>query len=227
MIFSQGQSVKSAYVNEESPTVIRPLQICSVALLSLCLLGCSNKSLEKSMNNSEQFDFIEFFEGHRRVSGWFSDPFGNVRRHFCGDFYGTVQADGSLELDETLNYSDGMQERRVWIVNVSDTGEFSATSDSLVGDAKGKITGNTLRFQYVMNVQIDPKTMWTLSMNDSMFLQADGSLHNITHVKKFGVRIGTVSTQYFKGNAVAKANMSEASDCNVHGETELRQVANL
>ncbi len=179
------------------------------------------------MNNSEQFDFIAYFEGHRRVSGWFSDPFGKVRRHFCGDFFGTVQPDGSLELDETLNYSDGMQERRVWMVSVSDAGEFSATSDSLVGDAKGTITGNTLRFQYVMNVQIDPKTNWTLSMNDAMFLQPDGSLHNVTHVKKFGVRIGTVSTQYFKGDAKAKDDIGATSECAENGEAELKQVANL
>jgi len=125
----------------------------------------------KFSTGAPTFDFISFFEGHRRASGWFSDRFGNVKRHFSGDFFGTLGQDGSLRLDETLIYSDG-----------------------LVGDA--------LNMKYVMKVQIDAKTVWKLSMNDFMFLQPDGSLHNMTHVKKYGFRIGTVSTQYFRPNTV-------------------------
>lgn len=155
-------------------------------------------SLEKRSADSPTFDFVSYFEGHRRVSGWFSDRFGNVKRHFCGDFFGTVLQNGTLQLDETLIYNDGLVETRQWIVSVSDEGVFHAESDSLVGPAQGAILGNALNMKYVMNVQIDAKTIWKLSMNDFMILQPDGSLHNIVHVKKFGIRIGTVSTQYFR-----------------------------
>jgi len=175
-----------------------------------------------------EFDFVSFFEGPVRVSGWFSDRFGTVRRHFCGDFVGTRNEEGGLVLDEALYYSDGMVETRVWEVVIDENGKFSAVSDSLVNGATGIQSGNALNMQYIMNVQIDPETTWKLSMNDFMFLQADGSLHNVTHVKKFGVRIGTVSAQYFRSNeenTVAKTGQ----DCvpiNNTGE-KVAKVANL
>jgi len=171
---------------------------CFVAVFSLTLMGCSSMGLEQRASATPTFDFIEFFSGHQRVSGWFADRFGNVRRHFCGDFVGTVRDDGVLVLDEALYYSDGMVETRVWEVSIDEQGNFRAVSDSLVGDAVGKVQGNAMNIKYVMNVQIDESSNWALSMNDFMFLQPDGSLHNITQVKKFGIRIGSVSAQYFR-----------------------------
>ena len=35
-----------------------------------------------------------------------------------------------------------------------------------------------------------------LRFDDLMLLQPDGSLHNVTQVRRWGVRLGTVSTQY-------------------------------
>jgi len=145
---------------------------------------------------SPTFDFISYFEGERRVSGWFADRFGNLRRHFCGDFVGTVRDDGVLVLDERLIYNDGMIETRTWEVSVDENGRFHGESDSLVGSASGIQEGNGLNLQYVMNVQIDAERTWKLSMNDFMSLQPDGSLHNLVHVKKYGVRIGTISALY-------------------------------
>lgn len=177
--------------------------IKSVAVLAglLSIMGCSSMSVEQISRSTPEFDFVSYFEGHRRASGWFSARFGKSRRHFCGDFFGTVQNDGTLELDEKLVYSDGVIETRVWDVSITKDGKFSAESESLVGKAFGKVLGNVLNMKYVMNVLVAPEKTWTLSMDDYMILQADGSLHNITHVKKYGVRIGTVSTQYFRPTA--------------------------
>lgn len=154
--------------------------------------------LEQTKTQTPTFDFISYFEGHRQASGWFSDRFGKVRRHFSGDFIGTVRSDGVFELDEKLVYSDGVVETRLWEVRITDDGHFSAESDSLVGRAVGMIKGNVLNMQYVMNVKIAEDKTWKLSMDDSMILQPNGSLHNITQVKAYGVRIGSVSTQYFR-----------------------------
>lgn len=163
--------------------------------------------IETPLNSSPTFDFIDYFKGHRRASGWFSDRFGNVKRHFSGDFFGTIKDNGELELDEKLIYNDGLVEARQWVVAVSAGGAFHAESDSLIGPAVGEILGDTLNMKYVMKVQIDAETEWKLSMHDTMILQPDGSLHNFVHVKKFGVRIGTVSTQYFRPENMA-ANAS-------------------
>jgi hypothetical protein len=151
--------------------------------------------IDEVASTSPVFDFKEFFAGHTRASGWFSDRFGKPRRHFCGDFLGTSDGEALL-LDEKLYYTDGVNEQRVWRVDVSDSGVFRATSDSLIGEATGLVRGNTLVMQYVMRVMIEEGKEWELDMKDMMLLQPDGSLHNITHVYKWGIRIGTVSTQY-------------------------------
>ena len=166
-------------------------------LASFCgvLSGCSDMKIDEVSNPTPAFDFTEFFSGHTRASGWFSDRFGKPRRHFCGDFMGTQ--DGSVfVLDEKLYYTDGVYEERVWRVEISDSGVFRAESDSLVGAATGQLTGNMLAMEYAMNVKIEEDREWELDMKDFMILQPDGSLHNITHVHKWGIRIGTVSTQY-------------------------------
>lgn len=172
-----------------------PLYFCLSALAIAVGSGCSSMKLSDTAQLGPAFDFVEYFEGHTRASGWFADRFGRVKRHFCGDFVGTKTND-VLSLDEKLIYSDGIEETRIWDVVIDGEGNFSAESDSLVGPATGRISGNALNMQYVMNVLVAPEKTWQLGMDDFMFLQPDGSLHNITIVKKWGVRIGSVSTQY-------------------------------
>lgn len=141
------------------------------------------------------FDFRTYFTGHTRASGWFADRFGKPRRHFCGDFVGRRDGD-ELVLDERLFYTDGVEETRVWRVSVDDEGIFTATSESLIGEARGVIRGNTLEMHYRMAVKTVDGKGPVFDFDDFMILQPDGSLHNITHVKKWGVRLGSVSTQY-------------------------------
>ena len=152
-------------------------------------------TIEGLARDTPTFDFREYFQGHTRASGWFSDRFGKPRRHFCGDFFGT-EKNGKLELDETLFYSDDVTESRLWLVDLQSEGKFSATSDSLIGDATGTFSGNALAMNYTMRVKIAEDKEWVLGMKDFMLLQPDRSLHNITQVYKWGIRIGTVSTQY-------------------------------
>ena len=141
------------------------------------------------------FDFGEFFHGHTRASGWFADRFGTLRRHFCGDFYGHYDQ-GRFILDEKLFYTDGLTEERVWKVKVTEGGLFTAQSDSLINEATGIVSGNSLSMRYSMKVQIADDKHWNLDMRDKMVLQPDGCLHNINHVYKWGIRIGTVAAQY-------------------------------
>jgi len=166
-------------------------------ILFICISGCSSVNFKQLSKQGPDFDFVDYFEGHTRASGWFADRFGNVKRHFCGDFHGEQIGD-LFNLDEKLYYSDGVIEERVWSVAISPEGVFSAESDSLVGSATGQMKGSALRMEYVMNVKIAENKFWKLKMNDYMFYQPDRSLHNSTEVIKWGLRIGNVSTQYYK-----------------------------
>jgi hypothetical protein len=157
--------------------------------------GRSGMKIEEVASATPVFDFKSFFTGHTRASGWFSDRFGKPRRHFCGDFVGTGLGDEFI-LDEKLYYADGVHEERVWRIRIDEDGSFRGESDSLEGPASGRVVGNTLGMEYTMQVMISDDRQWKLSMKDFMMLQPDGSLHNITQVYKWGIRIGTVSTQY-------------------------------
>jgi len=170
-----------------------------LAAIALCFAasGCSSVNFKLLSSQGPDFDFIDYFEGHTRASGWFADRFGNVKRHFCGDFYGEQIGD-VFNLDEKLFYSDDVIEERLWSVKINADGVFTAESDALIGGAIGQMKGSGLRMQYVMNVMIAENKFWKLKMNDYMFFQPDKSLHNSTEVKKWGIRIGNVSTQYYK-----------------------------
>jgi len=181
------------------------------------------------------FDFGQFFHGHTRASGWFADRFGAPRRHFCGDFYGYYDQ-GRFTLDEKLYYTDGMIVEQIWKVHVTDDGIFTAESNSLTTDAKGAIRGDTLTMKYSMDVKIDKNTTWNLRMKDIMTLQPDGSLHNINHVYKWGMRIGTVSAHYVNhdgdrlcmpANADHKAAKTGVADFHVTGESATRHLSSV
>ena len=168
--------------------------LVTLVLACLVLTGCSNMKLKEVAVTEPKFDFAEYFSGHTKASGWFTNRFGQVKRHFCGDFFGSI-IDGKFVLDEQLYYLDGIVEERVWTLTMNDSG-FVGEGDALVGQVIGEIEGNTLQLLYSMRVEVSKGKTWTLNFNDWMFLQPDGSLHNHTKVSKWGLNVGTVTTQY-------------------------------
>ena len=158
--------------------------------------------LDDVASDTPRFDFRAYFDGHTRASGWFADRFGRPRRHFCGDFTGTREGE-DLVLDEVLRYTDGIVERRLWRVRVGAAGELSAESESLVDGARGRVRGNALEMRYAMRIVKPAGGGLTLDFHDFMFLQPDGGLHHLTHVRKWGMRVGTVSTQYVRHDGSA------------------------
>ncbi len=153
--------------------------------------------IEDVASNTLEFDFFRYFDGHTRATGWFTDRFGNVRRHFDGDFRG-IHVNGVFELTEELRYTDGVVEQRQWHVRKSGDGRFTATSDSLVGEAKGVQQGNTANFRYSMYIDLKGGKRWLVRINDWFFLQQDGSVHNVSEVYKWGIKIGSVSNVFQK-----------------------------
>ena len=164
-------------------------------LTLLFCLGCSTMNIKTIASDTPIFNFEEYFTGHVKASGWFTDRFGNIKRHFCGDFYGAKEGEDFV-LDEALYYSSGAVEKRQWRVRISDDGVFSGESPALINGVSGQIVGNTLRMAYVMKVDIDEGKQWVLDMDDWMIYKPDGSLHNQTYVSKWGIKLGRVSTQY-------------------------------
>jgi len=177
-------------------TLFRKLRGVGASFLTVLICaGCSSMDIKEIASDTPVFDFEGYFTGHVKASGWFTDRFGNIKRHFCGDFHGSKDGDVFV-LDEALYYSTGAIEKRQWRVQVSDEGIFTGESPALINGVAGRIVGNTLRMAYVMKVDVANGKQWILDMDDWMIYQPDGSLHNQTYVSKWGVSIGRVSTQY-------------------------------
>lgn len=174
-------------------------KVMAIALPGLLTMGCSTMALEDIAMDEPAFSFTEFFQGDVRASGFFTSRLGSVSQHFCGDFFGT-EKDGDLRLDETLNYTSGLTEKRVWQAEETPDGRFTATADSLEGPVDGQIQGNTLAMKYTMEVLVGPgpDDKQTFDMKDYMFLQPDGTLQNLTKVYKWGIRVGYVSTVFIR-----------------------------
>ena len=62
-----------------------------------------------------------------------------------------------------------------------------------------------------MNVIVAEDKTILFKMNDYMFYQPDGSLHNSTEVNKLGVRLGNVSTQYYKHDGTETCTATQLS----------------
>jgi len=164
--------------------------------------------IESVAKTTPVFDFCSYFLGRASASGWFADRFGNVRRHFSGEFTGRHEGEDFI-LDEVLAYTDGVTDKRTWRVTIDQQGNFRARSDSLVGEASGQLLGNTLNLKYSMNVDLANGKRWLMDMNDWMFLQPDGSLHNYTRVSKWGIHLGTVSTQYIRLDQASQGDYTD------------------
>ena len=76
-------------------------------------------------------------------------------------------AKGTLE--EKFLFDDGEKQSRTWKINILDDNNFIANAGDVVGDAKGKQYGNTLRMDYILRTPVGKKT-YDLAIEDWIYL---------------------------------------------------------
>ena len=121
----------------------------------------------------------------------FQDRSGKVLRRF----HVSIDArwvDGVGTLDEHFTWSDGERQRRVWTLKPAGDGRYSGTADDVVGEALGEVSGNALRWRYVLALPVDGR-VWHVDFDDWMFLVDDRVLLNRATMSKLGVRLGEVT----------------------------------
>ena len=104
-------------------------------------------------------------------------------------------------LEEDFTFNDGETQRRVWTFRRIDDGRYTGTADDVVGEATGEIYGNALRWQYVLEIEVDGRS-WNINFDDWMYLLDEQTLFNRTVMKKFGLRVGEVTLFFLKQPAV-------------------------
>ncbi len=167
---------------------MRGLALLGATLGALSAAGCATAPDRFASLPEPSFRLEAYFEGRTQAWGVFRDRNGNLRRQF------TVTIDGdwsgeTLTLDEHFVYSDGATEQRVWTIRPTGPDTYEGTAADVVGVAQGRVQGNTLVWNYDLNLAVGGRT-WTVDFDDRMYLQPDGVMINHAIVRKFGVRVG-------------------------------------
>ncbi len=124
-----------------------------------------------------------------RFWGLFEDRFGRVRRQFTGRMDGAWDGQ-AVTMPEVLDFDDGAQERRTWIIRPAGAGLYRATADTILGEAEGRVEGPAITWRYRMALPVGGSA-WIVDFVDWMSLLPDGSLVNRAQVSRWGIRIGS------------------------------------
>ncbi len=167
-----------------------------MAALLLALAGCGSVPVERYRDERPAMDLQRYFNGTVDAWGMFQDRSGKVIKRFYVRIDARWTGDTGV-LDEHFEYSDGTRSRRVWTITRLDANRYRGTADDVIGEARGEMQGNALRWQYVLKLEVDGKT-WEVDFDDWMYMIDDQVMLNRSVMSKFGIRLGEVILSFRK-----------------------------
>jgi uncharacterized protein DUF3833 len=164
--------------------------ILTVLLVFVLLSGCSTIKVSDYADRKPLMIPEDFFNGRLTAHGVIKNRAGKVVRYFNADIKAWWEGTkGTLEEDFT--YDNGETQRRVWILTRQANVSYIGTAGDVVGEAIGKVAGNSMFFEYVLEVPYGDGTI-SLTMDDRMYLVEPQTLVNESVMYKFGFRVGEV-----------------------------------
>ncbi|ERI52956.1 hypothetical protein N878_04320 [Pseudomonas sp. EGD-AK9] len=167
-----------------------------LVLLTCLLLGsCASVSVQDYAGQQPELDLIRYFDGPVEAWGMFQDRSGKVIKRFHVQIISRREGE-KLILDERFVYSDGSKQRRVWTLTPDGDKRWRGTAADVIGEARGELAGNALRWRYQLNLPVDGTT-YEVSFDDWMYLMDEDTMINRSRMSKFGVELGQV-TLFFR-----------------------------
>lgn len=167
-----------------------------LAILALLLF------VEAPSASAQSARFEAFFKGRSYAYGTLSAINGERR-----DFFITLDgrlAGGVLTLREAFVFSNGAREVKTWRFRKVGPETYIGTREDVIGETTLTIEGNRASMAYDIN--LTPKAAPTIvRFEDTLVLEADGSLRNIARMSKFGLPIGRVVVNFARTKAEAAA----------------------
>jgi len=155
------------------------------------LSACSGPSLTQYKQDEPPLVLKDYFSGPIKAWGLVQDRKGQVTRRFDVVMYGTWEGNvGTLK--EEFSYYDGEKDTRVWTITQTDSNHYEGQAGDIIGKAKGEVSGNTMRWAYVMDLPVGDTT-YKITFDDWMFLMNDGVLINRSYLKKFGFTVAELT----------------------------------
>ncbi len=168
--------------------------IAAAAVVTLS--ACTAPQPSQYANEKPALDVQTYFNGTLDAHGMFQDRFGKVVKRFVVVMRCTWVGDIGT-LDEDFVYSDGTKQKRVWTLRKTSPTTFTATAPDVVGTAEGIVSGNSLRWRYVLSLPVGERII-DVHMDDWMFLIDDKVMLNRTAMSKLGVDLGNVTLSFSK-----------------------------
>ncbi len=144
----------------------------------------------------------DFFRGKTYAYGSFG-AINGVHRTFRVDLTGTVRGN-VLKLREDFRYDDGERDTKTWIFTRTGPDTYKGTREDVLGETTVRISGNTARFNYRVNLNTDGKPS-IVHFYDKLVLKDDGTLRNTALVTKFAFPVARVKVNFARTRAEAKA----------------------
>jgi hypothetical protein len=140
------------------------------------------------------FTLEGYFHGVSRAVGSFS-AINGVKREFAvrlkGGFNGHL-----LTLVEDFVYADGEKARKTWRFTKKGHGLYSGTREDVIGATTVRITGNTAKFTYLVDIDAG-RGQNIVRFYDTMTLSADGrTIKNRAVVTKYGLPVAKVKVDF-------------------------------
>ncbi|UYV38058.1 DUF3833 domain-containing protein [Rhodobacteraceae bacterium D3-12] len=166
------------------------------ALLFLILIALLAKDLFLSFraqspsdyaDTGPRFSLKQHLSGELLSEGLIYGPTGRVTNSFVARMVGEWQGETGT-LSEVFTYSNGKTQSRKWFLKIVDGDTFTATADDIVGEARGTISGSTIKMEYQI-VLPDDAGGHTLSATDWLYLTDNGVIMNKSEMRKFGVKV--------------------------------------
>jgi hypothetical protein len=143
-----------------------------------------------------ELDIERYFNGTLDAHGMFQDRSGKVIKRFTVVMRGSWVGDVGT-LDEDFTYSDGTKQKRIWTLRKTGPGRYTGTAPDVVGSAEGIVSGNALRWKYVLALPVDDK-IYHVDFEDWMFLMDQKVMLNRAEMSKFGFGLGAVTLSFSK-----------------------------
>lgn len=169
----------------------------SACCASLALLtGCASVDVADYRAEQPTLDLRQYFNGDLNAWGMFQDRSGKVVKRFHVAMKASWQGDVGT-LDEDFTYADGSKQKRVWTLTRQPDGSYIGRADDVVGEARGEVAGNALRWRYVLALPVDGK-VYHVNFDDWMYLIDDKVMLNRSFMSKFGIELGQVTLSFTK-----------------------------
>ncbi len=172
------------------------MKLWLAAALTLGLSACASTGVEQYKAEQPALDLKTYLNGTLDGWGMFQGRSGEVKKRFHVVIDAKWTGDTGV-LDENFKWSDGTSSRRVWTLTKQADGRYIGKADDVVGEALGEVSGNALRWRYVMALPVDGNT-YHVDFDDWMFLIDDKVMLNRSYMSKWGFNLGEVSLSFVK-----------------------------